>query len=126
MARKFLTPIDLGKLELQNARIQNLATVSAPASPVEGQIYYDTNDKVVKTWNGTAWINASQGTQGTTGAQGTVGSQGAVGSQGVQGTTGIGTQGTVGAQGTGGTQGTAGTSPSGSATLSDVIMLGGM
>ena len=108
MARKFLTPIDLGKLELQNARIQNLATVSAPASPVEGQIYYDTNDKVVKTWNGTAWINASQGTQGTTGAQGTVGAQGTTGTQGAIGTQGaVGLQGTQGIIGTG-TQGTSG------------------
>jgi hypothetical protein len=110
MARKFLTPIDLGKLELQNARVQNLSTAQKPANPVEGQIYYDTDDKVVKTWNGTAWINASQGTQGTTGAQGTqgtVGAQGTLGTQGLDGSNG--TQGTDGAQGTQGTDGTQGT-----------------
>ena len=113
MARKFLTPIDLGKLELQNARIQNLSTAQKPANPVEGQIYYDTDDKVVKTWNGTAWINASQGTQGTTGAQGTqgtVGAQGTLGTQGLDGSNGTqGSQGTEGAQGTVGAQGTQGT-----------------
>jgi hypothetical protein len=80
----------------------------------------------------------TQGTQGTDGAQGTIGSQGVQGTQGVQGPLGIqgvqgtlgegvqGTQGTVGPQGTIGSQGTTGTSPSGSATLSDVMMLGGM
>jgi hypothetical protein len=104
MARKFLTPIDLNKLELQNARIQNLAT--APADPTVGQIYYDTVLGYLRTWSGSAWQAA--GTQGTTGAQGA---------------TGAGTQGT---QGTIGSQGTAGTSPSGSATVADVLMLGGM
>jgi hypothetical protein len=55
MARKYLTPIDLNKLELQNAAIQNLAT--APSAPVTGQVYYDTVDSKIKVWTGSAWAN---------------------------------------------------------------------
>jgi hypothetical protein len=59
MARKYGVPIDLQKNELQNARVQNLA--SAPSSPVEGQLYYDTTSHKLFWYSGTSWIDATGG-----------------------------------------------------------------
>jgi hypothetical protein len=56
---KFLTNLDLQKNELQNAAIQNLAT--DPASPVQGQIYYNTVSDAIKVYDGAAWVTLSTG-----------------------------------------------------------------
>lgn len=59
---KILVNLDLNKNELQNARIQNLAT--APSSPVEGQIYYDTVDDTFYGWDGVTWIDLGGSSSG--------------------------------------------------------------
>lgn len=55
MSINFLNNIDLNKNELQNAKIHVLAT--APSNPIEGQIYYDSTDNIIKFYNGTSWIS---------------------------------------------------------------------
>jgi len=54
---KFLTNLDLSKNELQNARLQHLA--SHPSSPVSGQFYYNTTDNKYYGYNGTSWVDLS-------------------------------------------------------------------
>ena len=57
MAINYLNSIDLNKNELQNGVIHVLAT--APSSPVEGQIYYNSTDSRLYFYDGTNWIDAS-------------------------------------------------------------------
>lgn len=55
MAQKFLVPLDMGKLEIQNQRVHNLS--GAPSSPVNGQIYYNTTTDNLFFYNGTEWVS---------------------------------------------------------------------
>lgn len=54
---KFLVPIDLAQNELQNARIQSLATAPTSPAPVAGQIYYNTAVKSLFFYDGSNWID---------------------------------------------------------------------
>ena len=53
---KVLTNLDLTKNQILNAVLQNLA--SAPDNPREGQYYYNSTDKILYVYNGTAWVSS--------------------------------------------------------------------
>tara|TARA_R110002073_G_scaffold41108_1_gene116456 strand:- start:300 stop:1649 length:1350 start_codon:yes stop_codon:yes gene_type:complete len=58
MAINFLNSINLNKNELLQGVIENQPNdASAGASPVEGQLYFNTTDKNLKQYNGTAWVS---------------------------------------------------------------------
>lgn len=65
MARKFLTPIDLSKLEIQNAALQNVA--SFPTTPAVGQIVFRSDLKKAFVYSGdtdlgsSGWVSADGG-----------------------------------------------------------------
>lgn len=52
---QYLTSLDLNRNELQNVRLQHLAT--APASPVTGLAYYSTADDKLVVREGAAWVS---------------------------------------------------------------------
>lgn len=56
MSRIFLVPINLNQNELQNAVLQNLA--ANPASPKQGQTYFNSTTLTSLVWNGTSWISS--------------------------------------------------------------------
>ena len=55
----FYGAVDLAKNELRNAVIQNLG--AAPASPIQGQLYFDSTAKILYWYSGTQWVAAQGG-----------------------------------------------------------------
>ena len=55
MAIRYLNNISLESNQIQNVRLQNLA--SDPSAIGAGQIIYNTSTNTIKYWNGTAWVN---------------------------------------------------------------------
>lgn len=56
--RKFLVDIDLSQNQLTNAKIHSLAT--APSSPTEGQVYFNTGSKILYVFDGSGWVDTTQ------------------------------------------------------------------
>lgn len=56
---KYGVPLNMGQDQILNAVIHKLST--APSSPVEAQIYYNTVDKILYYYNGTTWISTQSG-----------------------------------------------------------------
>lgn len=59
MARKFLTPIDLSKLEIQNAALQTVT--SFPSTPATGQIVFRTDLKKAFVYTGDTSLDSIDG-----------------------------------------------------------------
>ena len=68
MSKKFLTNLDLTKNQIINVAIHNLG--GPPASPVTGQVYFDTTDKRIYFWDSTAWVDMSGDIQDVLGGAG--------------------------------------------------------
>lgn len=62
--RVIAQPIDLVGNEIRNFLLQNLGT--APGTPAEGQVYFDTVAKAPKVWDGTTWQTVGYGTTAAT------------------------------------------------------------
>ena len=59
MAINFLNKVDFNQNELDKARIVNEPNDAAAGTPVDGQLYYDTTDNVIKVGEGGAWVSIS-------------------------------------------------------------------
>jgi hypothetical protein len=66
--------LDFAKYEARNLRAHVLGT--APATPVTGQLFYNSADNTLYWWDGSAWVSARGGASATppatTGALGTI------------------------------------------------------
>jgi len=59
MAINFLNKVDFNQNEIDKARLVNEVNDTAAGTPVDGQLYYNTTDNVVKVGEGGAWVSIS-------------------------------------------------------------------
>ena len=72
MAINYLNSIDLNKNEILQGVIENQPNdAAAGASPVEGQLYFNTTNHVLMQYNGTSWEEAGGGVETLTTSDGT-------------------------------------------------------
>jgi hypothetical protein len=57
MSRIFLTNIDLNTNQLLNAAVHPSATAPTSPAPVEGQLYFNTNENQLKVYDGANWVD---------------------------------------------------------------------
>ena len=73
MAVQFLNDIDLNQNELIDAVIENQTSNANAGTGIDGQLYYNTTDAVLKVWTGTAWTSVGSDTYTLTGTGSTNG-----------------------------------------------------
>ena len=72
MAINYLNSLDLNKNEILQGVIENQPNdAAAGASPVEGQLYFNTTNHVLMQYNGTSWEEAGGGVETLTTTDGT-------------------------------------------------------
>ena len=72
MAINYLNSLDLNKNEILQGVIENQPNdAAAGASPVEGQLYFNTTNHVLMQYNGTSWEEAGGGVETITTTDGT-------------------------------------------------------
>ena len=66
MAINFLNTVDFNKNEIFNLQLQNEINDAAAGTPVDGQLYYNTTDNIVKYGEGGVWVALSTATDTNT------------------------------------------------------------
>ena len=61
MAINYLNSINLNQNELVKAQIENQASDALAGTGVEGQLYYNTTEDVLKVWANGAWVEVGGG-----------------------------------------------------------------
>ena len=72
MAINFLNSIDLNQNEILQGVIENQPNdAAAGASPIKGQLYFNTTSNILKQYNGTSWEEVGGGVETVTTTDGT-------------------------------------------------------